>query len=110
MQTQTNIQQIADAIIPQEIKTEKFHMVMMFFSASELGMPSGIPGYTPWINTRNFMFNNLSAALDCYANTRCSASQLISASTHEELEMKKQQMLDNFSNEKWLEENLYPYM
>jgi hypothetical protein len=108
---QTNlIQQIADAIVPQEVKKEKFHLVMMFFSASELGIPCGIPGYTPWINTRNHYFDNIGAALDCYANTRCSASQLISAASEEELEMKKQQMLDNYSDEKWLEENLYPYM
>lgn len=108
---QTNlIQQIADSIVPQEVKNENFHLVMMFFSASELGIPRGIPGYTPWVNTRNFFFEDISSALDCYANTRCSASQLISASSMQELEAKKQQMLDNYSDEKWLEENLYPYM
>ena len=107
---QTNIQQIADAIIPQQVKSQKCHLVMMFFSASELGIPCGIPGYTPWINTRNFLFDDISDALYCYANIRCSASQLISASSKEELEMKKQQMLDNFSNAEWLNKNLDPYL
>lgn len=108
---QTNpIQQIAESIIPQEVKMEKFHLVMMFFSASELGIPRDIPGYLPWINTRNFFFEDISSALNCYANTRCSASQLISASSMLELEAKKRQMLDNFSNPEWLENNLYPYL
>lgn len=104
------IQQIANSIVPQEVKNENFHLVMMFFSASELGIPSGIPGYAPWINTRNFFFEDITSALDCYSNTKCPASQIISASSIEEQETKKQQMLDNYSNEKWLEENLYPYM
>lgn len=108
---QTNlIQQIADSIVPQEVKNEKFHLVMMFFSASELGVPRGIPGYSPWFNTRNVFFENISDALDYYANTRCSASQLISAASMQELEIKKQQMLHNYNDEKWLSENLYPYM
>lgn len=108
---QTNlIQQIADSIVPQEVKKENFHLVMMFFCASELGIPRGIHGYSPWINTRNYFFKDISSALYCYANTRCSASQLISASSMQELEAKKQQMLDNFSNAEWLNKNLYPYL
>ena len=110
MQTQTNIQQIANAIIPQQVKAQKCHLVMMFFSASELGIPAEIAGPMAWLNTRNFYFDSITQALDCYANTMCPASQLISADTPEELEMKKQRMLDNFSNAEWLENNLYPYM
>lgn len=107
---QTNIQQIADAIIPQQVKSQKCHLVMMFFSASELGIPAEVAGNMAWLNTRNLYFDNITKALDCYANTRCSASQLISADTPEELEMKKQRMLDNFSNAEWLNKNLYPYL
>ena len=45
-----------------------------------------------------------------YANTRCSASQLIEAVDNADFENKVNELKQNFLNEKWLEENIYPYL
>lgn len=99
--------ELAQSLIPQEVKEHKFHMVMLFFPAHTLGLNQ--PG-DPWINTKNLRFDNATDALNYYANTRCPASQHISAPTEEALEQEKQQMIRNYQDEDWLEENLYPYL
>lgn len=99
--------ELAQALIPQEVKEHKFHMVMLFFPAHTLGRD--LPG-DPWVNTKNLRFDNARDALNYYANTRCPASQHISAPTEEALEQEKQQMIRNYQDEDWLKENLYPYL
>ena len=98
--------ELAQAIIPQEIKEHKFHMVMLFFPAQEIGFHLT----DTWINTRNIRFDNATDALNYYANTQCPASQYISAPTEEALEQERIQMIRNYRNEDWLKENLYPYL
>lgn len=82
-------------------KSRKYYCVMLFFEESD------ITGNTrrekeEWINTRNVYFRNGTMALEYYANTRCPASQLIDAENIEELVKKRNQMLLNFKDEKFL--------
>ena len=98
--------ELAQALIPQEVKEHKFHMVMLFFPAQELGL-NHLPD-NPWVNTKNLRFDNATDALNYYANTRCPASQHISAPTEEALEQERIQMIRNYQDEDWLKENLYP--
>lgn len=63
-----------------------------------------------WINTNNAYYNNGTSALNAYANTPCPASQLVEGETPEELEKAMLDMVQNYKDNKWLEENLYPYM
>ena len=108
------IQSLAEAIIPQEEKDLEFHAVMFF---DHLGMDLGIAkeiwqqkNPTGWQHRGTRYFNDAMAALNCYANTRCPASQHISAATEEDLKAKEQEMINNFKDQEWLEENLYPYL
>lgn len=98
---------IAEAIIPQSQKKATHHMVMLFYRPSELGIPMETDDY---INTRNLCFDNVTAALNYYSNTPCPASQLISASSEEELMALKNEMIRNFRDEAWLEENIFPFL
>lgn len=105
------IQAFAEAIIPQEEKDLKFHSVMFFEHLGiDLGTTKEIWNPTGWQCMGCRHFNDAKEALNCYANTRCPASQHISAATEEELKMKEQEMINNFKDQKWLEENLYPYL
>lgn len=108
------IQNFAEAIIPQEEKELKFHAVMFFVHlGSDLGIPKEVwrqENLTGWQHTRTLYFNDVMAALNCYANTPCPASQHISAATEEDLKAQEQEMINNFKDQKWLEENLYPYL
>lgn len=108
------VQEFANSIIPNEEHEKKFHAVMMFFhQGSDLGIPKELwkeENPTGYICTRTLYFDNVMDALNCYANTRCSASQHISASTKEELKQMEKEMIENFKSEAWLEENIYPYM
>lgn len=97
---------IAEAIIPCKEREKTHHMVMLFFPPSDLGIESE----KPFVNTRNICFDDITAALNCYANTRCPASQLISASSEEELMALKNEMIRNFRDEAWLEENIFPFL
>ena len=108
------IEKLAEAIIPQEEKDLEFHAVMFF---DHLGMDLGIAkeiwqqkNPTGWQHRGTRYFNDAMAALNCYANTRCPASQHISAATEEDLKEEEQKMLNNFKDNDWLEENLYPYL
>jgi len=104
------IKSFADSIVPDEYKNSKVYAVMLFMTEMELGI-SQIPN--KWANTKNYIFDGEDAglkALDFYANTRCPASQLIDANNLKELETKMNDMLHNYQDENWLQENLYPYM
>ena len=87
-----------------------YHMVMLFYRPSDLGIPREIAGNDAYINTRNVEFDNAFEAIHYYANTRCPASQHISAFSKKELEAKKDMMIKNYANRVWLENNLYPYL
>ena len=108
------IQAFAEAIIPQKEKDLEFHAVMFFYHlGTDLGIPKEVwqqENPTGWQHRGTRYFDNAIDALNCYANTRCPASQHISAATEEELKVKEQEMINNFKNQKWLEENLYPYL
>lgn len=105
-----DVQNLANALIPEEYKAAKFFSVMMFYQNWELGIPEGDADPNEWNNTRCVDTDNGQLALDVYANTPCPASQLIEAQSLEELEEKKNQMIENFRSEKWLKKNLYPYL
>ena len=85
----------------------KKYAVMLFYTEIELGVSS-----TPnkWINTENYYFDNGTEALMTYAEIPCPASQLIEAEDDFELKCKMGEMILNFQNQKWLDENLYPYI
>lgn len=81
--------------------------LMLFETELDLGI-SNQPG--KWVNTKNIKYDKGIDALEAYANTRCPASQLVDAPTDEELDKEIEQMRKNYQDEKWLEENLYPYL
>ena len=85
----------------------KYWALMLFNTELELGI-SNEPG--KWVNTGNAFYKDGLSALNAYANTPNPASQLIDARTVEELEIKMEEMSQHFKDNKWLEENLYPYM
>ena len=103
-----NVQNLANALIPEEYKAAKFFSVMMFYQNGELGIPADVADPNEWNNTRCVDTEDGQLALNVYANTPCPASQLIEAQSREELEAKKEEMRKNFKNKKWLEEVLYP--
>ena len=109
MKTNEHAQTLADALIPEDTKGHTFHAVMLFFHRNDIGL-SKEECKEDWILTRTVLFDNASAALNFYANTACPASQHLSAATKEELEEKIKQMILNFKNEQWLNNNLYPYL
>ena len=53
---------------------------------------------------------NSTEALTLYAETPCPASQLIEADNYDTLGFKVNQMIQNFKDESWLKENIYPYL
>jgi len=83
------------------------YALMLFETELKLGISS-----TPnkWVNTANYLFENGLEALNAYANTPCPASQLIEAEDDYELKCKMGEMMLNYQNEKWLNENLYPFL
>ena len=82
--------------------SKKYFCVMLF---TELYDVTGDTNdMDKWVNTKNVYFHNGSLALDYYANTPCPASQLIDADSIEELAEKRNQMLLNFKDEKFLNE------
>ena len=86
----------------------KRHWALMLFNTElELGI-SNKPN--KWVNTGNRYFSDGQQALDAYANIPNPASQLVDGETPEELLKEMEDMLHNYEDEKWLEENLYPYM
>lgn len=87
-------------------KKKKFAL-MLFNTEVELGI-SNKPG--KWVNTKNYIFDNGTQALEAYANIPNPASQLVDGFSEEELLQNMNQMIQNYSDETWLEENLYPYL
>ena len=94
-----HIEKLANALVPEEYRDNKFFSVMFFEREG-----------TDWICLGKRRFNDGMDALNFYSNIPCPASQLIDAKTIEELETKEEQMITNFANEEWLKECLYPFM
>ena len=90
-----------------ESNKKKVYAVMLFFTEIELGI-STVPN--KWVNIKNVKFDNGADAVNYYANTKCPASQLIDAESEEELIEKMNQMIKNFNNQEWLDNDLYPYL
>lgn len=88
--------------------TGKYYAVLLFEKAGNLGEDE-IPPHV-YLCTNKRYFNNGVDALSYYANTPCPASQLLDANTEEELNDKITEMIINYQDENWLNENLYPYM
>lgn len=86
---------------------KKYYAVMFFNTELELGI-SNTPN--KWLNTGLLVFDDGLRALETYSNIPNPASQLIDATTIEELNTKCIDMLHNFQNNEWLENNLYPYL
>jgi hypothetical protein len=97
---------IAKAFIGKEGEGKRWAL-MLFFTEMELGI-SNKPNR--WVNVRNIYYNTGIEALNAYSNTKCPASQLVDGKTDEELQQNMLDMLEHYRDEKWLEENLYPYM
>lgn len=64
-----------------------------------------VPRY-PTSIARICKYHSYFDALNAYANTICTASQIIEAVDDKEFEEKVNQMKVNFSNEEWLKENI----
>ena len=86
---------------------KKYWALMLFCTEMELGI-SNKPN--KWVNVRNLFFTNGTEALNAYAEIPNPPSQLIDGESPEELAQEMEDMLHNFDDEKWLEENLYPYL
>lgn len=74
---------------------------MFFFSEEEIGSSERNDKF---VLRQIFVTQNKMEALEVYANTRCPASQLISAESDEELVNKIDQIKDNFNNPEWVKE------
>lgn len=85
----------------------RVYALMLFYTELELGI-SQKPNV--WLNYGNHYYESGAQALEAYANTPCPASQLIDARDKDELLIKMNDMLNHFKDNKWLEENLYPYL
>lgn len=83
------------------------YALMLFETEFKLGV-SGNPN--KWVNTANYYFDNGTDALNAYANTPCPASQLVEGKDPYELKCRMGQMLLNYQDEDWLNENLYPFL
>ena len=83
------------------------YAIMFFSTEIELGM-SNTPG--KWVNYRTFYTDDGSLALYTYANTPNPASQLIVADDEYELKSKIGEMILNYQDDDWLNQNLYPYL
>ena len=83
------------------------YALMLFETELKLGVST-----TPnkWVNTANYVFEDGLEALNTYANTPCPASQLIEAEDDYELKCKMGEMILNYQDEEWLNENLYPFI
>ncbi len=89
---------------PQDHKG-KYYALMLFKTELELGL-SQEPN--KWYNIANHVFTSGLDALNAYANIPNPASQLIDATSPEELADKMLEMVDNFNNLEWLQNELYP--
>lgn len=90
----------------------KYYCVYMAYAKYEV-MDSSREGYDelptyPRDCARVRVYDSEEAQLNSYANTPCPASQCFEANSEEEIEKKVEEFKNNFENEKWLEENIYP--
>lgn len=81
--------------------------VMLFDTEINLGV-SATPN--KWVNYKNVYFDNGVEALHYYSNTMCPASQLIDGVDDYELQCKMGEMMLNYMDDKWIEDNLLPYL
>ena len=100
-------QEINTAFESKPTGGNRVYALMLFYTELELGI-SQKPNI--WLNVGNQYYESGAQALEAYANTSCPASQLIDAKDKDELLVKMNDMLNNFKDPKWLEENLYPYL
>lgn len=68
-----------------------------------------LPDYPPQL-ARVRIYKNKMDQLECYANTMCPASMTIEAENEHDLNIKINEMKNNFSNEEWLDVNIRPYI
>ena len=85
----------------------KHFLLMLFKTEIDLGI-SNSPNRWECIGTR--YFTNGMLALEAYANTPNPASQLIDAKTKEGLKLSALETIQDMKDEKWLNDNLYPYL
>lgn len=102
------LRKVQDKVAEAFLKDRKRHWaLMLFYTEMELGI-SNMPN--KWVNVSNRIYDRGIDALEAYSNTKCPASQLVDGDTPEELEQAMLSMIEHYKDEKWLEENLYPYM
>lgn len=88
--------------------TKKYYALMLFETEKTLGISQNP---NKWINIKTIDFkDDGEKALFMFCNIPNPASQLLDAESEEELEQQKIQMLQNFNDQNWLNENLYPYI
>ena len=63
-----------------------------------------------WVNTKNYVTDNPYQALTLYSEIRCPASQFIEAEDEYELRCKMGEMMHNFADVQWVNENIYQYI
>lgn len=85
----------------------KHFLLMLFETEIDLGISSNP---NRWECIRARYFTNGMQALEAYANTPNPASQLIDAKTKEGLKLSALETIQDMKDEKWLDENLYPYL
>jgi hypothetical protein len=94
--------------LKDKLPNKKLHALMLFDHERNLGI-SEDP--TKWVHMKTLKFGNRGdLALYAYANIPNPASQLIEGLSKEELEEKELQMIENFQDQNWLNENIYPYI
>jgi hypothetical protein len=94
--------------LKDKLPNKKLHALMLFDHERNLGI-SEDP--TKWVHMKTLKFGDRGdLALYAYANIPNPASQLIECLSKEELEEKELQMIENFQNQNWLNENIYPYI
>ena len=94
--------------LKDKLPHKKLHALMLFDHERNLGI-SEDP--TKWVHMKTLKFGDRGdLALYAYANIPNPASQLIEGLSKEELEEKELQMIENFQNQNWLNENIYPYI
>ena len=94
--------------LKDKLPNKKLHALMLFDHERNLGI-SQDP--TKWVHMKTLKFGNRGdLALYAYANIPNPASQLIEGLSEEELEEKELKMIEDFKDQNWLNENIYPYI
>lgn len=86
----------------------KKYALMLFYTAGELAEET-LPSNAYLLKDIHY-FDNGIEALNEYANTKCPASQLIEGNTKEELEENILKMIINYSDNEWINKNLFHYL